>query len=111
MYGYGYSPFVKSIPSESGIAPVNTVTPAIKGTAQENKTLTCSTGTWIGTPTITYAFQWKRNNVNIIGATNSTYTLVSADVAQSIKCTVTAKNGAGNTSADSRAVRPIPAVE
>ena len=100
-----------TITAQTFQAPVNTVAPAISGTAQENQTLTCSTGTWTGTPTITYAYQWKRNNVNIIGAINSTYTLVSADVAQSIKCTVTATNSVGNTNADSNTVTPTSAVD
>lgn len=92
-------------------APINTVAPAITGTAQEGQTLTCSQGTWTGTTPITYTFQWKRNNSNILGATNSTYTLVTADVAQSIKCTVTATNAVGSTNADSNTVTPTSAVD
>jgi hypothetical protein len=92
---------------EGGNAPVNTVAPAITGTAQEGQTLTCSTGTWTGTPTYTY--QWKRNGSNIGSATNSTYTLVTADVSQSIKCTVTATNALGSSNADSNTVIPISA--
>ena len=75
---------------DGGNLPVNTVAPAITGTAQEGQTLTCSTGTWSGSPTYTY--QWKRNGSNIGSATNSTYTLVTADVSQSITCQVTATN-------------------
>lgn len=92
---------------DGGNAPVNTVAPAITGTAQEGQTLTCSTGTWSGSPTYTY--QWKRNGNNIGSATNSTYTLVTADVGQSIKCTVTATNFSGSANADSNTVVPISA--
>jgi hypothetical protein len=106
MYGYGYSPFVKSAPAATGNAPVNTVAPAITGTAQQGKTLTCSQGTWTGTPTITYTYQWKRNGAPIIGASNFSYLLVDADINQSIKCTVTATNIEGNTRADSNTVTP-----
>ena len=92
---------------DGGNAPTNTVAPAITGTAQEGQTLTCSTGTWTGSPTYTY--QWKRNGSNITSATNSTYTLVTADVGQSILCTVTATNAVGSASADSNTVTPTSA--
>jgi hypothetical protein len=87
-------------------APVNTVAPSITGTAQEGQTVTCSTGTWTGTPTITYAYQWMRNGSNIGSATNSTYTLVTADVSQSITCQVTATNGFGSANATSNTITP-----
>jgi hypothetical protein len=94
---------------DGGNPPVNSVAPAITGTAQEGQTLTCSTGTWSGTPT--YSYQWKRNGSNIGSATNSTYTLVTADVAQSIKCTVTATNALGSSNADSNTVTPTSSVD
>jgi hypothetical protein len=97
--------------TESGVLPVNTVAPAITGTAQEGQIVTCSTGTWTGTPTITFAYQWKRNGSNIGSATNSTYTLVTADVSQSITCQVTATNGAGSASATSNTITPIAAFD
>ena len=89
---------------DGGNLPSNSVAPALSGTAQEGQTLTCSTGTWSGSPTYTY--QWKRNGSNITSATNSTYTLVTADVGQSIKCTVTATNFIGSANADSNTVTP-----
>ena len=111
--GYGNSMFlathgILARAASGGIAPVNTVAPAITGTAQEGQTVTCSTGTWTGTPTITYAFQWKRNGSNIGSATSSTYVLVTADVSQSITCQVTATNGSGSASATSNTITPIP---
>jgi len=89
---------------DGGNLPSNSVAPSLSGTAQEGQTLTCSTGTWSGSPTYTY--QWKRNGSNIGSATNSTYTLVTADVGQSIKCTVTATNFIGSATADSNTVTP-----
>lgn len=100
-----------AITAQTFTAPVNTVAPAITGTAQEGQTLTSSTGTWTGNPTPTYSYQWKRNGSNIGSATNSTYTLVTADVGQSIKCTVTATNAAGSANADSNTVTPIAAFD
>lgn len=94
---------------DGGNLPSNSVAPVISGTAQEGQTLTCSTGTWSGSPTYTY--QWKRNGSNIGSATNSTYTLVTADVGQSIKCTITATNFIGSATADSNTVTPTSSVD
>jgi RHS repeat-associated protein len=86
--------------------PVATAAPAITGTAKHGETLTSSTGTWAGTGTPTYARQWKRCDAGgagctaISGATGTTYVLTGADVAATIRVTVTATNGVGSTSAD-----------
>ena len=106
MYGYGYSPFVNNATVATVTPPVNTVKPAIKGTAQEGQTLTCSPGTWTGTPEIKYYFEWKRNDIIIEEANTDSYLLGSFDVGQLIKCTVIAANNVGKTSADSNTVRP-----
>ena len=89
------------------VLPANTVLPVISGTAQVGSTLTTTNGTWTGTPTITYAYQWQRGGSNIGGATGNTYALVTADAGANITCTVTATNAAGNTSATSAAVGPV----
>jgi hypothetical protein len=87
----------------SPTAPANTVLPAITGTATVGQVLTCSNGTWTGTPT-SYAYQWKRAGSALSGATASTYTLVSGDASTAITCTVTATNAGGSTAATSVAV-------
>jgi hypothetical protein len=88
-------------------APVNTVAPAISGTATIGQTLSVSDGTWTGTAPITYTYQWKRDGVNIGSATNSTYQLVDADFGAEITCTVTATNTVTNTSATSAATSRV----
>ena len=95
-----------TITANTFVAPVNTVAPALSGTAQQGQTLTSSNGTWTGTSPITYTYQWFRGASPIGSATNSTYTIVTADVGQSIKCTVTATNSIGSASADSNTVTP-----
>ncbi len=95
--------------------PANTELPQIQGTAQEGQTLTATNGEWEGTPTITYTYQWQRcdssgNNCNpISGATEQHYTAVLADVGNTLKVTVTAKNAAGETPATSASAEVLPA--
>lgn len=94
---------------DGGNAPINSVAPAISGTAQEGQTVTCSSGTWSGSPTYTY--QWYRGASAIGSATSSSYTLVTADVGQNIKCVVTATNFSGSATADSNTITPTSSVD
>lgn len=82
-------------------APVNTAINTISGNDYVGQVLTSTTGTFIGTATITYTYQWQRDGVNIGGATASTYTIVSADADKDIRCIVTATNAYGNATATS----------
>ena len=86
-------------------APANTSPPAVTGTASVGQTLSCYQGTWTGSPT-SYVFQWERNLAPTIGATASTYLLVSGDGLQSVSCAVTATNASGSATAMSNAVVP-----
>jgi hypothetical protein len=89
------------------ISPEPTVAPAITGTTTVGSTLTCSTGTWSGSPT-SYAYQWLRNGVPIGGATSSTYVLVSGDSGKLVGCEVTATDTYGGaTMAFATDVGPI----
>lgn len=80
-------------------SPVNTVAPALSGTAQVGQTLTSTTGTWSGTPT--YARQWFAAGVAISGATGATYVPVVGDVGKALTVRVTATNDKGSVSATS----------
>jgi hypothetical protein len=88
-------------------APANSAPPTISGTPQEGQALTVSNGTWTGTAPITYSYQWQRcdrnggNCSNIGGATAQQYTLTSADVNNTVRASVTARNAAGSTSSTS----------
>lgn len=86
------------------VAPTNTVAPTITGTPTIGQTLSCNTGTWTGTSPISYGYQWKNNGSNIIGETNSTYTLVTGDYGDTITCDVTASNIAGSSTVSSNSV-------
>jgi hypothetical protein len=85
--------------------PVNTAAPANTGAdAIVGTTRTSSTGTWTGTGIITYAYQWQRDGVAIVGAITNTYVLAEADVGSSVRCLVSATDSAGTRSAASNAV-------
>lgn len=90
------------------LAPVNIVLPVITGTTTEGFTLSTSNGLWENDPT-SYAYQWKRDGLNIVGQIASTYLLATADVGKSITCAVTASNTGGDATATSLAVGPIAA--
>lgn len=89
-------------------AAVNTVLPAISGTARRTKTLSSSQGSWNNVVSALYEYRWKRNGSNISGATSPSYTLVAADVGQSITCAVTCTNESGTpVTATSAATVPL----
>ena len=99
--------------------PVNTLAPSITGPLTDGATLTADKGTWSGTPTITYGYQWRRcdaagaNCADIAGATGTTYVLTHADVDGTVQLRVTATNAAGSAAeatTPSTAVAPAPPV-
>lgn len=90
-------------------APVNTVAPALSGDFFVGQVLTCSTGTWSGSPAPTYTYQWRNAGVDIGGETANTYTLVAGDDGDSIDCVVTATNASGSASQASNALIAIQA--
>jgi hypothetical protein len=85
--------------------PALSAAPAVSGTVVQGQRLTGTTGSWTGSGTIAYAYQWYRcdpagahcNSVH--GATLSTYTLVAADVGKTIGLTVKATDSTGTASA------------
>lgn len=75
--------------------------------------VSCTTGTWTGDPTITYAYQWKCGGTNV-GTNSASYTPVVGDIGATLQCVVTATNGAGSANATSNttgAVAAAPAGE
>lgn len=95
--------------------PVNTVAPAISGSAAAGSTLTASNGTW-SSFTQSYAYQWQdcptkalTGCVNIAGANSSTYKVDASDACSCLTVVVTAIDGAGQASATATPVGPVPA--
>ena len=112
----------ETLPSEATV----TVTPApnrdatgapnISGTPQVEQTLTADTSGISdanGLNNVSYQYQWLRDDADIAGQTNSTYTLVTADQGKTIRVRVTFTDDAGNaeslTSAATTAVAAQPA--
>lgn len=63
-------------------------TPTIGGTTKVGSTLTARPGVWAPSP-VSLTYQWKRDGVNISGATGKTYKLAAADRGRRITVTVT----------------------
>jgi hypothetical protein len=86
-------------------SPLNTVRPTVSGHAEPGQMLSVSTGTWTGTPPLTYEYQWERCNaegeecVAILGAEGSSYEFTLADVGSSLRVVVSVSNEAGTSSA------------
>jgi len=78
----------------AGSPPVNTVLPAITGTALAGQTLTVSNGTWTGNSS-GYTYQWFRAGVSISGATAATYVLQVGDIDATFYAEVTTTNSVG----------------
>lgn len=98
MLGLGNNLILNNASKSDGNVPINVVAPVISGTALVGNTLTSTTGTWSSDTGVTgYLYQWTRDGVNISGATNSTYTLVSADLNTSIICKVAATDTDGTS--------------
>ena len=77
--------------------------PTISGTVQAGEALTASTSGIAdddGLTNVTYSYQWVRNDgssdTDILGATDSTYTLVAADQGKTIKVKVSFTDDADN---------------
>lgn len=70
------------------------VNPVISGLTALGSTLTGTTGSWLNSPT-SYAYQWYRDGVAIVGATNNTYITVLADSEADITFEVIASNATG----------------
>ena len=71
-------------------------TPSITGSPVVGQQLTAAPGTW-GPGTVTFTYQWVQGSTDIVGATDSTYTVAQADAAKSISVRVTGSE-AGYTS-------------
>jgi hypothetical protein len=70
--------------------PVNTAPPMVSGTPAVGDALTCSPGSWTGTPPPTFTYRWLRDGAPIAGASESGYTAQGVDEGHSVSCEVIA---------------------
>jgi hypothetical protein len=95
--------------------PLNTDLPTVSGTPLPGQTLSASTGSWVGTPTLEYSYQWRACNgfgvcADIPEAIGSTYVVEPQQVAESLEVTVTATNSVGSSSATSESTGLVGAL-
>ena len=98
--------------ARSAAAPSNQSPPSISGAAVVGETLTASTGSWTGTPTITFTYAWQRCNgagasCTPIGASGNTYVVGGADEGNTLRVEVTGTNGEGSAIAVSAATAVV----
>jgi hypothetical protein len=97
----------------AGAPPVNVDPPAVAGVARDGETLTADTGSWTGTPTLSYAYSWRRCDLTgvvcggIAEANQPSYQLTPDDVGSRIRVRVYAGNAFGNAYASSEATQTV----
>ncbi len=101
----------------SAAPPTNTAPPSISGGAHEGGALRASSGSWEGTPPITFTYQWLacdslgESCMPVAGATGATFTLEAGTQGDTFEVAVTATNAKGSatsTSAPSAIVSARP---
>ncbi len=94
--------------------PANVNAPLITGTVAVGQQLLADPGSWTGTPTPVFSYQWLscdssgNNCTPIQGATNNTYTIAGSDAGSTLDVTVTGTNTAGSSQAVSAATSVVP---
>jgi hypothetical protein len=87
--------------AHDALVPVNTVRPAVTGTAQVGQPLTASSGAWSNSPT-GFAYSWQRCDATgascvDTGSTGTTYTAAAADAGSTVRVAVVATNTIGQS--------------
>jgi hypothetical protein len=94
-------------------APTSSIRPALTGTFAVGKQLTGDAGTWAGSGSLTYAYQWYRCTAvgakckAVHGATAPAYTPGAADVGTTLGLTVRATDSSGAGESYSSLAGPI----
>jgi hypothetical protein len=110
----GSTPATSNTITAGNYGPINIIAPTITllsySDAVVGDPLTINNGTWTGTGTITYTYQWYREpdlggtNDPIVGATSNSYTPLFADADYLVSCLVTATDAVGSTSVASNSL-------
>ena len=108
----GATPLVAAVTTAG---PTNSAAPTVAGTSQQGSQLTGSAGTWAGSGTIAYTYNWFRCDaagahcLSIHGATKPTYTQGAKDVGHTLGFAVHATDTAGTSTAYASLVGPVAA--
>jgi hypothetical protein len=99
--------------TSTAVAPANTSLPQVSGTMQVGQTLTTTSGTWSGSPSIAYQWQYSRDSgatwLNVNGATATIFQESSTFQGAKIRVRTTASNSVGSATVASAAVGPVAA--
>ena len=118
--GGATSAFSDATPVGQPAPPMNTAAPSIGGHHGVGELLEAARGTWVGSPTIAYAYQWERCDADggacadLPGEDSDAYRLTAADLGVTLRVKVTGSNPAGSATAESSAsaiVRDDPPVD
>jgi hypothetical protein len=106
---------VASGPAPTG--PTVTAAPTASGTVQVGKRLTGAAGTWSGSGSIAYSYNWFRCDaagahcLSVHGATSPTYTLTDKDVGHTLGFAVHAADKQGTGTAYASLIGPVAAAD
>lgn len=109
-YASMLSAYANDEPQSGGdVAPTVTTAPVISGSVYAGSTLTCTPGTYEGTPVPTVTRQWRLDGTNISGATGTTYVTSEGEVGGDITVRETATNTEGSVTSDSNVIEVVSA--
>jgi hypothetical protein len=97
----------------SAAGPILKNSPTEVGAAVVGQRLTGEPGTWSGTGTLSYAYQWHRCDAtgakctSVTGATGQSYKVVAKDAGDTLGLTVAATDSTGTTSGYANLIGPI----
>jgi hypothetical protein len=95
---YGYKLGLKKVGESVPAAPVNVVQPLLTGNGAVGTVVTCSNGSWTGSPSPSFSFDFKINGVSVQSGASNTYTPLIGDDTKTLTCLVTATNTQGSAS-------------
>lgn len=84
--------------------PLNQQAPSISFQVPGSGLLTAFAGTWKSADVVRFEYQWRRNGLNIAGATQNSYSIKPADAGTTIDCFVRAINKWGDYFAESNGI-------
>ena len=83
------------------------VAPGLSGPGRIGTALRVDPGVWGGVPAPAVTLRWRRDGVDVPGASVPDYVPVAADDGTELSCVVTATNASGSASAVTEAVRIV----